>query len=180
MNGSTLAKRYALSLVQLGAEQNRLDDVRRELTRIEALFTSTPELSASFADPALGHDRKKELMGQVVDSCACSELVGNFLRLLVDKKRVTVLPQIIQAFERLADEHSGLLRPTITTAFELDGGQLEAIRGALERQSSRSVIPRVAIDATLLGGVVVRIGDTVYDSSVRTQLRRIQDQLQKG
>lgn len=180
MNGSTLAKRYAISLVQLGAEQQLLDDVRRELAQIGDIFSSTPELATSFADPALRHDRKKELMEQLVATCACSRLVGNFLRLLVDKKRVDFLPQIVQAFEQLADEHSGVLRPTITTAFELDGKQLEAIRAALERQSSRRIIPRVAIDATLLGGIVVQIGDTVYDSSVRTQLRRIQDQLQKG
>jgi len=175
-----IAKRYALSLVQLGAEEDQVDTFRRELTHIGDLFSSTPEIPAAFADPAVSHNRKKDLMGNLIAACGCTGLISNFLQLLVDKNRTALLSQIIQAFHTLADEHSGILRPDITTAFALDDTQLAKVRNALEQTSTKHIIPRVTVDSTLLGGIVVQIGDTVYDSSVKTQLSRIQEQLQKG
>ncbi len=111
---------------------------------------------------------------------ACSELVGNFLLLLVDKNRVAFLGQIVQTYETLADEFSGVIRPVIKTAFALDDSQVAAIQSALEKKTGKKVIPQVIVDQSLLGGVVTQIGDTAYDSSVKTQLKRIQDILQKG
>jgi F-type H+-transporting ATPase subunit delta len=180
MINSTIAKRYALSLVQLGAECGLVDRFRGELADVENLFSTTPEIPAAFADPALSHERKKNIMRELVGSCACSELMGNFLLLLVDKNRVAFFSQIVKAYGQLADEHLGILRPVITTAFELDAGQLAAIREALEKKSAKTIIPQLTVDKAFLGGVVVQIGDTVYDSSVKTQLKRLQDQLQKG
>lgn len=180
MSNSTIARRYALSLVQLGAESGQVDAFRLELAEIGALFSDNPEIEAAFAGPAISHEQKKNIMGELVDLCSCSELMGHFLLLLVDKNRVVLLRQIVQAFETLADEYSGVLRPTITTAFDLDVAQLSSIRETLERQSAKRVVPRVVVDDSLLGGVVVQINDVVYDSSVRTQLNRIKDQLQKG
>jgi F-type H+-transporting ATPase subunit delta len=169
-----------MSLVQIGAELGQVDTFRTELADMGALFAANPDIEAAFVDPAISHEQKKSIMGELVALCSCSELMGNFLLLLVDKNRVPFLRQIVQAFETLADEYSGILRPTITTAFELNDVQLSSIRGALERRSGKRVMPRVVVDDSLLGGVVVQIGDAVFDSSVRTQLNRIQDQLQKG
>lgn len=180
MSNSTIARRYAMALVQIGAESGQVDTFRTELADIGALFTATPEIEAAFVAPAISHEQKKGIMKELVARCSCSELMGNFLLLLVDKNRVAFLRQIVQAFEALADEYSGILRPTITTAFELDDVQLSSIRGVLERQSGKRVMPRVVVDDSLLGGVVVQVGDAVFDSSVRTQLNRIQEQLQKG
>ena len=180
MSDSTIARRYALALVQIGAESGVIDRFRAELADMGALFSATPEIPLALSDPAMGHGRKKEIMGELISLSSCSELIGNFLLLLVDKNRVVFLDQIVQAFETLADDYCGILRPTITTARELDDAQISSIREALERQSARQVVPRVQVDRSLLGGVVVQIGDAVYDSSIRTQLDRIQDQLQKG
>lgn len=180
MNSATIAKRYALSLVQLGAEENQVDTFRKELTRIGDLFSSTPEIPAALADPALSRNRKQDLIRRLITACNCSPLISNFLQLVVDKSRTALLGQIIQTFHTLADEHSGILRPDITTAFALDDTQLAKVRNALEKTSTKHVIPRVTVDSTLLGGIVVRIGDTVYDSSIKTQLSRIQEHLQKG
>jgi F-type H+-transporting ATPase subunit delta len=110
----------------------------------------------------------------------CSGLVANFLLLLVDKNRVTFLGQIVQAYGRLADEFSGVIRPVITTAFALDQAQVASIQAALEKKTGKKVVPQVVVDQTLLGGVVTQIGDTAFDNSVKTQLKRIQDILQKG
>jgi F-type H+-transporting ATPase subunit delta len=98
----------------------------------------------------------------------------------VDKNRVAFLSQIVSAYDRLADERSGVIRPRISSAFGLNDGQVAAIKAALEKKSAKKVIPQVNIDNSLIGGVVIQIGDTAFDSSVKTQLKRIQDLLEKG
>jgi F-type H+-transporting ATPase subunit delta len=100
--------------------------------------------------------------------------------LLVDKNRVAFLDQIVHTYETLADEQSGVIRPIITTAFALDDSQISSIQSALEKKTGKKVVPQVSVDASLLGGVITQIGDTAFDSSVKTQLKRIQDILQKG
>ncbi|HEY4743927.1 MAG TPA: ATP synthase F1 subunit delta [Desulfuromonadaceae bacterium] len=180
MINKTIARRYAKALVQLGSEGGQVDRFREELGAIERLFSANAELRAAFADPALTLEQKKAIMKELVAKAACTELVGNFLMLLVDKNRVAFLGQIVQAYERLADEFSGVIRPMIRTAFPLDASQVAAIQGALEKKSGKKVVPQVAVDQSLLGGVVTQIGDIAYDSSVKTQLKRIQDILQKG
>jgi F-type H+-transporting ATPase subunit delta len=177
---NTLACRYAKSLVQIGSEDGLIDLFREELTAIERIFSANADLKAAFGNPAFTAEQKKEIMKELVARIKCSELVGNFLFLLVDKNRVAFLGQIVQAYEKLADEFSGVIRPIIRTAFALDDGQVTSIQAALESKTGKKVFPQVEVDPTLLGGIVTQIGDISYDSSVKTQLKRIQDILQKG
>jgi len=177
---NAIAKRYAKALVQLASEGGLVDRFRDELAVVNALFTGNPDLGAAFANPAFTAEQKKGIMQDLVAKSACSPLVGNFLLLLVDKNRVAFLSQIVQTYETLADEQSGVIRPVIRSAFALDADQVDSIKGVLEKKSGKNVIPQVAVDKELLGGVVIQIGDIAYDSSVKTQLKRIQDILQKG
>jgi len=177
---NTLARRYAKALVQIGSEDGLIDRFRDELTAVDRVFAANANLKAVFANPAFTAEQKKEIMKDLVAKVNCSELVGNFLLLLVDKNRVAFLDQIIHTYQTLADEQSGIIRPVIKTAFALDDSQVASIQSALEKKSGKKVIPQVTVDATLLGGVVTQIGDTAFDSSVKTQLKRIQDILQKG
>jgi F-type H+-transporting ATPase subunit delta len=177
---NTLAKRYAKALVQLGTEDGLLDRFREELAGLNRLFTGDAGLRSVFADPAITAGQKREIMKALIAKSACSQLVGNFLLLLVDKNRVAFLSQIVSAYDRLADERSGVIRPRISSAFGLNDGQVAAITTALEKKSNKKVVPQVNIDNSLIGGVVIQIGDTAFDSSVKTQLKRIQDILQKG
>ena len=180
MINNALAKRYAKALVQLGAEGGLIDRFRDELSIVDGLFRANSELRAAFADPALTQVQKKNIMKELASKTACSELVGNFLLLLVDKNRVAFLGQIVQTYEKLADEFSGVIRPVITTAFPLDDSQVVAIQGALEKKTGKKVVPQMVVDQSLLGGIVTQIGDIAYDNSVKTQLKRIKDILQKG
>ena len=180
MINNALAKRYAKALVQLGSEGGLIDLFRNELAIIERIFSGNADLRAAFADPSLTQVQKKAIMQELIGKTACSQLVGNFLLLLVDKNRVAFLGQIVQTYEKLADEFSGVIRPVITTAFALEESQLVAIQSALEKKSGKKVVPKMIVDPTLLGGVVTQIGDTAYDNSVKTQLKQIKDILQKG
>ena len=180
MINNTLARRYAKALVQIGSEDGLIDRFRDELSAIDRLFAGNNELRAAFGNPAFTAGQKKEIMKELITRAQCSELVGNFLLLLVDKNRVAFLDQIVHTYETLADEQSGIIRPIITTAFALDDSQIGSIRSALEKKTGKKVIPQVTVDPGLLGGVITQIGDTAFDSSVKTQLKRIQDILQKG
>lgn len=180
MINNTLARRYAKSLVQIGSEDGLIDRFRDELTAIDRFFSTNTELKAAFGNPAFTAEQKKEIMKDLIARIKCSELVGNFLLLLVDKNRVAFLGQIVQAYEKLADEFSGVIRPVVRTAFALDDSQIALIQSALEKKTGKKVVLQVAVDQSLMGGIVTQIGDTAYDSSVKTQLKRIQDILQKG
>ena len=180
MINNLLARRYAKSLVQIGSEDGLIDLFRDELTAIEHIFSANADLRAVFGNPAFTSEQKKEIMKELVARIKCSELIGNFLFLLVDKNRVAFLGQIVQAYGILADDFSGVIRPVVRTAFALDDSQITAIKAALESKTGKSVVPQVTVDKSLLGGVVTQIGDIAYDSSVKTQLKRIQDILQKG
>lgn len=180
MINNTLARRYAKALVQIGAEDNLIDCFRTELTAIENLFSANLELKALFSNPAFTAEQKKEVMKDIIAKATCSPLVANFLLLLVDKNRIAFLDQIVQTYQTLADEQSGIIRPIIKTAFALDDNQVASIQSALEKQSGKKVVPQVEIDSSLLGGIVTQIGDIAFDSTVKTQLKQIQDILQKG
>jgi F-type H+-transporting ATPase subunit delta len=177
---NAIARRYAKALVQLGSENNVIERFSEELRSVENLIASNAEMRAAFGNPAFTADQKKQIMKELVSKLSCSELVANFLLLLVDKNRVVFLSQIVQTYEKLADEQSGVIRPVITSAFALDDVQVGAIKTALEQKTGKKIIPQVTVDPSLIGGVVTQIGDIAYDSSVKTQLARIHDILQKG
>jgi len=177
---NAIARRYAKALVQLGSENRLIDRFSQELNVVEGLVAGNAELRAAFGNPAFTAEQKKQIMKELVARLGCSELVSNFLLLLVDKNRIAFLSQIVEIYGKLADEQSGVIRPVITSAFALDDAQINAIKKALEQQTGKQVVPQVSIDSSLIGGVVTQIGDIAYDSSVKTQLARIHDILQKG
>ena len=180
MINNAIARRYAKALVQLSSESNLIDRFSQELKAVDRLFAAHAELRAALGNPAFTVEQKKSIMKDLIIRLSCSELVGNFLLLLVDKNRVILLPQIVKTYEQLADEQSGVIRPMITSAFPLDESQVGAIKSAMEQKSGKKVVPQVAVDASLIGGIVTQVGDIAYDSSVKTQLARIHDILQKG
>ena len=180
MINNAIARRYAKALVQLGSESGLTERFSLELKSVDDLISGSAEICAAFSNPALTAEQKKQLMKELVTELGCSELVSNFLLLLVDKNRMFFLSQIVQIYAVLADEQSGVIRPIVTSAFALNDSQVAAIKDALELKTGKKIIPQVVIDSTLIGGVVTQIGDIAYDSSVKTQLARIHDILQKG
>lgn len=180
MINNAIARRYAKALVQIGSEGGLLEKFSQELKEFNQLFSKNSELSALFANPAYTAEQKKQIMHDLVSRMGCSKLVANFLMLLVEKNRVAFLSQIVEAYDKLADEHSGVLRPVITSAFALDDEQVVAIKSSLEKKTGKKVMPEVVVDPSLIGGVVTQIGDIAFDSSVKTHLSRIHDILQKG
>lgn len=180
MSVSAIARRYAKALVQLGAEEGAVERFHAELTSVESLFAANPALGALFANPAYGIEAKREILKDVNARLAASTTIGNFLLLLLERGRLAALPQIVASFSSLADDLSGVVRPAVTTAQPLDDAQVADIKAALEKNTGKKVALTVNVDPALIGGIVTKIGNTVFDGSVKTQLTRIEDTLQKG
>jgi len=180
LSTNAIAKRYAKALVQIGSEAGAVDGFNAELTSFSSLLSESRELASVFANPAYGIGAKKEILTGLVEKLKISPMVANLLMLLLERGRLSVLPQIAESYGTLADELSGVIRPMVTSGLKLEPAQVEQISAALAKATGKKVELKVEVDSALIGGVVAKIGDKVFDGSVRTQLARIQDTLQKG
>ncbi len=180
MSANAIARRYAKALVQLGSEEGAVDKFQAELSGFEAVLAAHGNLRSIFADPAFGVEAKRNILKDLIAKLSVSPTVASFLSLLLDKGRLGLLDQVIASYGTLADELSGVVRPTLVSAMPLADAQVTEIKSALEKMTGRQVVLNVEIDPTLIGGVVTKIGDQLFDGSVRTQLQRIEGTLQKG
>ena len=180
MSASAIARRYAKALVQLGAEAGTVEPFNDELARVSQAFADHPSLTAVLRNPAHGLEAKQKVLGEVMTKLSLSPTIVNFLRLLLDRGRILCLPQIVGSYSALADEISGIVRPVVSSGMPLSDEQIKQIRASLETATGKKVALTVQVDPSLIGGVVTKIGDRVFDGSVKTQLDRIQDILQKG
>ena len=180
MSANAIARRYAKALVQLAAEEGAVEKFHAELATVEALFTAHPQLSALLTNPAYGIEAKIAILKDLAAKISLSTTISNFLLLLQERSRMSCLPAIISNYSLLADELSGIVRPLVRSAFPLDDAKIAEIRGVLEKSTGKKAVMTIEIDPSLIGGIVTKIGDKVFDGSVKTQLTRIEDILQKG
>lgn len=180
MISNAIARRYAKALVQLGAEEGAVERFGGELGRFAAVLEANSDLDSVLRSPACRIEAKMEILGEVLGKLNLAETVSNFLRVLLERGRLAFLPQIADSYCALADDLSGVVRPVLVSAFPLETAQVEEMRNALAKATGKEVVLKVEVDPTMIGGVITKIGDKVFDGSVRTQLDRIKDILQKG
>jgi F-type H+-transporting ATPase subunit delta len=180
LSANAIARRYAKALVQLAAEEGAVDKFHDELAKVEALFAASPELGALLSNPAYGIEAKLGTIKDVADKLALSGTILNFLLLVQERNRLACLPAIFSCYSIFADELSGIVRPVVTSALPLADARINEIKSALEKSTGKKAVLKVDIDPSLIGGIVTKIGDKVLDGSVKTQLTRIEDILQKG
>ncbi len=180
MTLSAVATRYANALadvVTAGASSLRPQDAVAELRSFEAVLESSAELRNALVTPAVAGSRKKAVLERIAQKLGFSRISRNFLFVLVDHRRIVLLPEIIHAFELTVDERLGFARAEITSARELGGQEQTAVVARLESISGKRIRARYAVDEGLIGGLMARIGSTVYDGSVRGELQNLQRRL---
>lgn len=180
MSISALSRRYALALVELGAEQKMVEQYGAELSRVTSTLASQDLLRLLLESPTLPLDKKAAIFNDVVAALGVSAGMSKFLGLLVEKDRVKYLPQIEANYRRLGDELSGVQRARVVSAAPLSADQQTAIRQGLEQKTGKKVVLTVEEDPSLIGGLRTEIGGKLYDGSIRTQLKRIENTLNKG
>ena len=177
---SAVAKRYANALadvVTAGGSAAAPKAAVAELRLFEAALQGSPELQTALSTPAIAGSRKKAVVGRIADTLQLSRIPRNFLFVLVDHRRIASLSDIIQSFELVIDERLGFARADISSARELTEPQRTALNVRLEKLTGKRIRPHFAVDGSLIGGVVARIGSTIYDGSVRGQLHSLQRRL---
>jgi F-type H+-transporting ATPase subunit delta len=180
MSTRVISRRYAQALMNLAAKDKQVEAVATGLDEIAATVRDSSPLSAALADPKVPHTVKVAVIGEVLDRSKVPALVATFLRFLAQKRRVALLEEIRQVYHELADERLGRGLAEVTVANPLDDAKRDALRQHLEALSGKSLSLRVQVDAAILGGVVARIGSTVWDGSLRNQLTQIRQSLIKG
>ncbi len=173
MTSSALAFRYANALADVVTRPAAGIDPQRaaaELRAFEAALASSPELREVLSSPAVPPSRKRAVVGRIAELAGISRVLRNFLLVLIDHRRVTILADVLERFEFLVDERLGFTWALVRSASELDERRRAALVAELERVTGKRVRARFEVDGSLIGGAVAKIGSTVYDGSVRARL----------
>lgn len=177
---SVIASRYASALVDVvTAPGSKIEGsaATQQLREIEATVNSSPQLRGILQNPAISRPRKRAVIGRIADATGVAPQIRNFLFVAADRGRIGQLSEIREAFETLLDQRLGFMRADVTSAQALDASQRERLEAQLKRISGKSIRSFYSVDPALVGGVVARIGSTVYDGSVRGQLETLRRKL---
>ena len=181
MTNKTAATRYARALLDVGVKENAdLEQVEQELAQFVDLFKQNPLLEKVLLNPAVPVPRKRAAVAELVARAKPAGIVGKLLTLLADRDRLVLLPDLVASYrERLLD-YRKIVRAEVTTAAPLAGDRAKALESSLARVTGRSVVLDTRVNASIIGGVVARVGSTVYDGSVTRQLEKIKERLVEG
>lgn len=180
MIGSGLARRYARALLDIGKEERQVRRVLSEVERFAGLLTEVPALRDALEAAHINRRDKMAALDAAISSDGFLPATGNFLRLLIEKGRMNVLSQILAELRRLVEELEGIERVEVVSAVPLPGTQRDFLKSVLENQTGKRIELEEKLDPAVLGGMVVKMGSTIYDGSVRTQLSQIRENLRKG
>ena len=166
-----LAEVYARSLFEVAREQDKLDVLKEQLGAVADAISENPELATFFFSPYFSSEEKKDGIGKVLDDA--DEYFVRFLELLAERHRLPALFRIRRAFDARWAEAQNLLPVRITSAVELDSKTTKTIGKQIEDQTGRKVELSSSVDPEVLGGLVIRVGNMVMDTSVRSRLERV-------
>jgi F-type H+-transporting ATPase subunit delta len=168
---------YATALADIALEQGSADPVKKQLEDFGAAYAESAELRNVLANPAVERAAKHGVIEKLVARLGASRIVRNFLFVVADNQRTHLLPEILQTFETVIRQRQGVAEAEVTSAAELTAPQKTQLQQTLERLTGRKIQAKYSLDPALLGGAVVRIGDTIYDGSARNRLNQMRAQL---
>ena len=172
------AKRYARALFDVArAERLDLDRIGEELLGLAALLSENPALHRVLANPAIPAARKRGVIEQLLSQSPVTAALSRLLLLLADRDRLILVPDLAEAYRERLMEHQQVVRAEVTTAMVLPPDRVDALQQGLAQTTGRQVQLEVRVDPSIVGGAVARIGSTVYDGSVTTQLEKLKQQL---
>jgi F-type H+-transporting ATPase subunit delta len=178
MTNRTAANRYARALIDVGVKETAdLQQVERDLSGFVELFAQHPTLEKVMLNPAVPVSRKGAAVAELTSRIGTSPMVAKLLALLAERDRLVLLPDLLDAYrERLLD-HQKVVRAQVTTATTLASDRAQAIERKLAEVTGRTVTLDTKTDPSIIGGVVARIGSTIYDGSVTRQLEKLKQRL---
>jgi F-type H+-transporting ATPase subunit delta len=179
MRTSAAARRYARALFGLAKEDGATARVRAELDTLAELFAASPEMQEALLTPLYPAGERRRALRSLAEREGLSHVVDNFCSYLIDQRRLVDFPGIREEFVRLVDADSGLVIADVIAASPLDEARRDRLRRALSDRTGRDVRLEVTVDPTLIGGAIARVGDIVFDGSIRRQLEHLRANLTK-
>ena len=173
---SVAANRYAKALID-SLYPDAAAAGLQQMQMFSRVLQDEPDARRMFENPAFAGDRRKKLLSELTSALGFDRRLTNFLSLLIDRNRLVILDKIVDAYQKLLDERLGIVRALVTAAQQLDDAQRNQLAAKLERATGKQVLMEVAIDPSLIGGVVAQVGSTIYDGSVRQQLQAFKHRL---
>jgi F-type H+-transporting ATPase subunit delta len=178
MTNRTAATRYARALLDVAVKENAdLDRVERELASIVDLFAEHKLLSQVLLNPVVPVPRKRAAMDALTARGGCLPMVAKLFGLLAERDRLVLLPELLAAYRDRLLDYRNVVRAEVTTTVPLGNDHVKAIETNLARAFGRTVSLSTKVDPSIIGGVVTRIGSTIYDGSVTRQLQRMKEKL---
>ena len=173
-----IAQVYARSLFEAAKERGKLDDVRDQLAQVSAALGEDQNLQVFFFSPYFSTQEKKEGMRKAVSGA--DELVANFLELLIENHRMPAIFRVRRVYDELWADENKLLSVQITSAVELDEKVVKEIAGEIGKRTGRKIDLATEVEPDILGGIVVRVGNSIMDASIRNRLERLRKQVAKA
>jgi F-type H+-transporting ATPase subunit delta len=168
---------YATALADVVLEQGAAEPTRKQLEDFLAAYQESAELRNFLASPAISRNDKHAVIEKLVARLGASKIIRNFLFVMADNQRFHLLPEITETFEDVLRQRQGVAEAEVKSAVELNEKQKSALIQTLERLSGKKIQAKYSLEPGLLGGAVVRVGDTIYDGSVRNRLNQMRARL---
>ena len=177
MNQTILAKRYAKAIFAVGQEQDKYEEYNEVLQGLAELFTTHPDVADALINPLYPLDVKEKMMTGIVGSMEVDTVMGNFLNLLVQKKRAEILPEIAICYKTMVDEEKNISHGNVISAIELSDELKSNVQTVLEKLTGKKVELTTSVDPSIIGGIIAKVGDLVLDGSIKTQLAGLKDSI---
>ena len=178
---SGMAGRYALALFQLARDQKVIDKVVADMKQFKGLLAESRDLTHLVRSPVFTAEAQTKALGAVLDKAGIAGLSANFLKLVASKRRLFAVSEMITGFEKLVDNEKGVTRAEVTVAGALNDTHTAALKAALaEVSGGKSVEVEIKVDPAIIGGLVVKLGSRMVDSSLRTKLNSIRTRMKEA
>jgi F-type H+-transporting ATPase subunit delta len=176
-----IAKRYAKALFEIAEETKKLEKITNDVVFIDSLIRSSRELQLFLKSPIIKEDKKREVLKEIFSDSRVDPVTLKFIMLLVEKKREDILHDIVKVYQQIYDEKMGIVSVEVVTAVEVGERLKKKIeQKILELTGAKKVKASYRVDPSIIGGIVIRVGDTVYDASIRRRIQLLREQLIYG
>jgi F-type H+-transporting ATPase subunit delta len=171
---SGMAGRYATALFELALEEKAVDQVRKDLDSFDALVAGSSDLERLVRSPVFGADEQAKALAAVLDKAGIKGLAAKFLQVIARNRRLFAVRGMIRAFRALVAKHRGEVTAEVTVAEKLSDANLDALKGAIKNVTGGKDIDfSVNVDPAIIGGLIVKVGSRMVDTSLRTKLNAI-------
>jgi len=177
VNNMVLAKRYAKALFAVAKEEGNFTPYSKAIQAVAELYRTVPELRDALTNVIYPLDLREKVMVAILPSMGLTPVMGNFLKLLVQKRRAGILPEIAEAFQSMVDAENNLCQGTVVAAMDLAPELSDKVRETLEKITGKRIVLTTVVDPSIIGGIVAKVGDLVLDGSIRSQLAALKESI---